>query len=127
MAKATIVKISSIRPNGIGVWWNDKPFTISAFDGYGTNLKVIAPPSEIIRIHQFAEFIIGCFESCSTFYGVESITFTFEKVTVTVHKKEAKDNPAYVIEQWEKANAEKAKKALERLKFSGFHLEDIYE
>jgi len=104
MAKATIVKISSIHSKGIGVWWNDKPFSLTSFRGYNENLKVTAP-SDIVTIHEFAEFIVGCFESRSTFYGVASVTFTFKNVTVTVHREDAKNNPNYVIEKWEQAQA----------------------
>ena len=102
MAKATIVKISSIHKSGIGVWWNDKPFNLTSFVGYNGNLKVTTP-SDIVTIQEFAEFIVGCFESRSTFYGVASVTFTLNNITVTVHKEDAKDKPDYVIKQWEAA------------------------
>lgn len=116
MAKATIVKISSIGKNRIGVWWNDKPFSATSFRGYNDNLKVTTP-SDIVTLQEFAEFIVGCFESRSTFYGVASVTFTFKNVTVTVHKEDAKDNPNYVMEKWEQAQAAK--------NFSAYLNEDI--
>lgn len=105
MAKATIVHVTRIGENGIGVRWNEKYLTLSSFDYAHKNLKVTAP-NGCMTLPTFANFIVGCFESRSTFEGVHSITFTFHDVTATVHRDKARNNPAYVISEWEKACAE---------------------
>ena len=102
MAKATIVHITRIGEDGIGVRWKEKYLLLSSFDYVHRNLKITAPIG-CMTLPMFASFVIGCFESRSTFEGVQSITFTFNGYTATVHRDKALNNPAYVISEWEKA------------------------
>jgi len=105
MAKATIVKITSINENGVEVITNDgKSFVVNL---HSKGVLTITAPMGSMTIFEFAKIIVGCFETNSTFSNVSLVTFTFNTVTINVTLGEALDNPNYVVSKWEKAFSER--------------------
>ena len=103
MAKATIVKITSLNANGAEVTAeNGKSFIVNSFAPMNGVLTITAPMGSM-TIYELAEIISGCFYASSTFKNVKWVTFTFNTITVTVTLGEAFGNPDYIVSKWKKA------------------------
>ena len=103
MAKATIVKITSLTANGAEVTAeNGKSFIVNSFAPMNGVLAITAPMGSM-TIYELAEIISGCFYVSSTFKNVKWVTFTFNTITVTVTLGEAFGNPDYIVSKWKKA------------------------
>ena len=102
MAKPTIVNITHLSKNGITVKTTDsKSFFAHCLIPAG--LLSITASSAQMSIYELAEIIAGCFEPNSTFYGVKSVTFTYNNVTTNVSHDELLLNPNSVVTKWENA------------------------